>query len=772
MAAARRQRDWTKSSFYVSGDGKSGSDARAVVPASRSFAQLELQCQLNDIKRARMLPHLWTVGTAVTGLAGWGMSALASLGFGAVGGAVVPLVVGAASAATHGLIGIAKREELGAWTGRYTLAAGASTSWAVLAASLGVDPIMMSALVMGEAALAARYWRSLRLRQTELLAEPVRALAARRAAELEAGTAGSLRAQDGGEEVFDAEFVEVDHELDEYLLRWAGNVGNQNGPLAGSKLTALERTPIGVQGIVQLKAGQQTLAKALGQIPHIRSGLQLTLDDPDGEPGQELLFDQPVRVGDQRLNASQIRLQIVDKSPVRHSPWFERPTLDAVNPGECAIGLYADGQGLAWWTLFDGDGVWSGVIIAGTGSGKSSLIDVLAISARATGCLNVMYIDPQGGASSPILKENASILALGEDQALVALEALEEIAVNRETYLNAHGLSKIVPGQRVECRVEDCPCNGWVPPGLMVVIDECDQVFDAKDANGKAVADRWAKLAKRVRKLGVGFIVASQYSGQKVFGNSELLRLNLAARNYVAMATKSKTSGALISGLPIDPTTLPEGKPGYGIISSPGARVAPFRAFWAVRSDDPKVAMLNLTPPVWADELCAALPEPRLHPVDAVAIKDRFADTEAAAATARDKAVANLKSIMSGTRVHREPVASASSGPGIVCGAVPDVPAGLTREDLFAATVAQMERDLDALTDRQRAVLTSMLDGATRTGEIVTACGGDSPTVRRWVHSTLNELEAASWVVDGGHGRWLLTNDAREELAASAAGSR
>lgn len=714
--------------------------SKALVPApppalmvQPSPTDMERRWRLNELKRQAMMPHLWTFGTGVAGTVGWGAVALMDLTVSGGAATLTGLVIGGGAAAVSTAVGVGRRREIRPHGARFALAAAASSTWVTAASLGGVSWWQLALLAVGNVAIGAGYWRALRLERKQLLAPPAPAPAPAAAAP-------------GEDKVYEPE---PDDGTEAVILNWTRYVAGARGALPGSTLTNVTRTPLGIQATVNLEPGTHTLVTALEAVPRVRTGLMLASDGGDEEPSEEVIFDQPSRIDGTRLQANQLRLQIVEKSPVRQSPWYERPQLAKGEPGTALIGLYADGQGYAPWKVFDRDGVWGGVIIAGIGAGKSSLMDVLAIAARSTGVMNVGFVDPQGGASSPILRDHASIVALGPDQILPVLEALEGIARGRETYLNAHGLSALVPGMTVRCPA-GCTCGGRVPPGLIVFIDECDQVFGVKGPEGRMLGERFGVLAKRVRKLGVGFVCASQHSGMQIFGNSELLRSNVATKNYVAFHSASHQTGTLIPGLEINPKTLPKRK-GYGVIAGENTRVAPFRSFFAPRKSKDG----DLPAPVWAEDLAAAHPEPPLHPIDAAALRGKLADPSKVAQQAQQAALADLAALMRGS----QPADGSPTGEGVTSfSRIAPVP---------APVVVQLPQRLDpsALNETDRAVLAIMQDGHTQTGDIVAAYGVDNATNRRRAHEAFDRLIAAGLAKRQKKGVYVLTERGRRNAA-------
>lgn len=725
--------------------------AQSLVPAKRpnplvkpkpNPRDMEIRWRVRELNRQAQVPYWWTAGTATAGTVGWGFTALMDWTVSSTAATTTGLVIGGVAAGVHGVTRLVKRKTLARWRRRYLAASAMSTGWITTASLAGLSWWQLAVLGVSGVALGAGYRRQLRCDKQALLTPPPEPI---------------LPAPEPEDAVLEPAEPDI---AAEYIHRWNAHIGNGNGVLAGSHLTGMRVTERGVEGIVNLAPGKHTLETALGAVPQVRSGLYLSADDGDDEPGEEVLFDQPGRVNGARLSANQVRIQIITRSPVRTSQFFERPLYAQDNPGTALIGQYADGEGYAPWQIYNHDGVWSGVIIAGTGGGKSSVMDVLAVSTRGTGVMNIGFIDPQGGASSPTLKNNASLVALGQQQILPALEALEAIANNREHYLNAHDNPALVPGAPVNC-APGCPCGGIAPPGLLVFIDECDQVFGATDPKtNKTLGDRFGELAKRIRKLGVGFVCASQYSGLKVFGNSELLRSNLAARNIAAFHTASNTSGGLIPGLPVDPKTLPK-RPGYGVIASVGARTAPMRAFWAPRRNKDE----HVNPPAFVDDVIVRYPEPPMHPIDRKALAGRLDSPEEAAQRAKTRSLQALAALM-----NDHPVPAETAPSGGVGARAPRQRGGLFAVPSPVVTPKPTQLlSLSALSEVERAVVEAMRDGRTRTGEIVESYGVDNAATRGKVHRSLRSLTAKGWVVDAGHGHWQLTDPAKAAFRATAA---
>ncbi|WP_020393447.1 hypothetical protein [Kribbella catacumbae] len=353
--------------------------------------------------------------------------------------------------------------------------------------------------------------------------------------------------------------------------RWTRFVASSRGPLPESYLTQPDISNGKQRYTIQLVPGQQTQTLALSSLDRISSGLNVPIKNLVLEPHPNEL-------------PTQMRITYVEKSPIDKVVLYDGPKVDE---GVIQIGPYGDGEGCAGWRYWTrgevpmGGSWWGGAIIAGMGSGKSRLMELLAVGTVATGHAVAWFIDPQGGASSPALAKAADwyVDLDGAEKMLTALESI------------------------CEWRSKEMAANGWIGvdpsperPGITVFIDEAHEVFAEN-------TDRWTKLARKARKVGIALVILSQYPGLSTFGGSEPLRAAVMAGNVVAMRTESRQNGQLLVGLDVDPLTLPA-IPGFGYTVRRGnefGRTAPFRAEYV------KV------PAEWL----ARYPSPELDPVSA-----------------------------------------------------------------------------------------------------------------------------------------------------------
>jgi len=325
---------------------------------------------------------------------------------------------------------------------------------------------------------------------------------------------------------------------------WNANIRDRGGQMKGAELSRPAPFEHGDSHTVQLVPGVQHLGTAQAALPLISSGLRRPID--------QLVIEQHPNHEDPTV----LRLQVVTRSPIKQTVWFDHPRHE---DGQILLGPYADGCGEATWRLYTEDSMWGGFVLGGIGSGKTKLIELIALSAIARGDTYVIYIDGQSGASSPVLFNHPDIWSAGPDGSMRVLAALERISRWRNKENRVMGLSGFTPSPE--------------RPGILTIIDECHRIF------GQA-ASRWADLATEDRKLGKAYLAADQHAGLKeVFGTEDRLRSALLAGNGAALRTTSRVAGHMIPGLDLDPFDLPV-IPGYGYLVAPegsGARTAPFR---------------------------------------------------------------------------------------------------------------------------------------------------------------------------------------------------
>lgn len=352
----------------------------------------------------------------------------------------------------------------------------------------------------------------------------------------------------------------VEPHVDGIEALWAAHVAASGYALPGSTLTRVGGFEHGETYRIQLVPGRQSLATAHAALPLISTGLRRPLD--------ELVIERDPSTSD----PSVLQLQVITTSPIKETVLFDRPRFDG---GRIMLGPHADGIGDATYRLYTRNSMWGGFVLGSIGSGKSRLIEEIALTARAMGHTAIVYVDGQDGASSSVLWRHAVLRGGSRDSARV-LAVVEQIMQGRQEYNVEHELAGFTAAaDRV---------------GILLIVDECHVPFGQHP-------DRWAHIARTGRKVGVAVLAADQYSDLKVFGGMEPLRSSLLAGNGYALRTNSRMAGHLLPGLDLDPYELPP-LPGYGYtIAAKGsdARTAPFRARYLPdrddKADDPSISV-------------------------------------------------------------------------------------------------------------------------------------------------------------------------------------
>ncbi len=419
---------------------------------------------------------------------------------------------------------------------RAALAATAGAGWLYWASANGATGWHTAALWLAGYTLAAPYWARIRIPDppdptpAPIPAPPVDA------------TPPRLVITERGSNIIDL---------------WARWVACRGGPVEGSRLTGREELERGREAYtVLLVRGKQDRDGLDSSIRKIASAMGMQKKDlefedhPDGDHRARMLVT---------LNRDQAAATLLYPGP---QACFDPST------GMTYWGAWPDGQRMPWEAFHPDRGVFSGVILGASRSGKSRLIEQLCLTWMATGLVTVWMIDPQDGSSLPTLSQHADWAAIGTDKgrAGALLRAVDIVGKSR-TKLNGSVGRLVHPISRRA-------------PALMVVIDECHMVFDpkivgqAEAVHNIAIAER---AARAYSKAGIGLVLASQNTDQSVFGHSEALRMNAWNLNGIIMRLPSNIAGNLVAGFTGDAKKLPPF--GYAYRLGTGARDISGRSF-------------------------------------------------------------------------------------------------------------------------------------------------------------------------------------------------
>ncbi|GAA5021769.1 helix-turn-helix transcriptional regulator [Actinopolymorpha pittospori] len=593
---------------------------------------------------------------------------------------------------------LARRQVPARWRLHIYVSAVFAGGWLV-AASVWLTAVTVSILLTGEYVLAARWWRRTRIT-----------------------TYGTIKDIPG--------VLPDSRPADNVVRDWDSFVAGQRGALPGARLTKPEPLEHGRQYTIEFVRGQQSIGDAINTMVRIAGGLGL-------QTSRLVVEDHPSQVPNLGL------LKVMTKTPVEDNPPYLGPTW---RDGAVSIGPYADWMGEAGWRLWtpgesgDNDGsAWSGALIGAPGSGKSRTLESIIIGAMWSGLVVNWFIDPQGGASSPALKKYADWyvdLSGAEDM----LCAVERVAAWREFENATEGWTGFTPRPD--------------RPLLVVSIDEAHEVL--KGVWGK----RLSSLARKVRKLGICFIVVSQYPGIETFGGDEALRLSIMAGNGICFRTASNYAGSLMAGLEMDPKRLPDVK-GYGFtIRVEGfSRLAPFRnrlckdPFGQMGVASPRAARLdpgssNAAGPAYAERAARAEASVQASKDKLEAVRNgTLSASEVIGSHVSPARGSGLNAVAAETLLQAMGLPSApGEGMNSRAGPAPGPAGGLEGVTSCAAT---SEVDGDG-TKGHLAVLEALSAGAASPADIVSVTGYSASRV----HQILADLTRDGRVERTGHGRY------------------
>ncbi|MFG1846797.1 hypothetical protein [Micromonospora carbonacea] len=516
-----------------------------------------------------------------------------------------------------------------------------------------------------------------------------------------------------------------------YADLWAENVGCSDGALPGTTLTDPHGIKAGVRYALRLRPGKQTLDMVMAAVGKIRGGLFLRRD-------QELIVEPHPTLPEPHL-----LLTVVTRSPIRES--VVHPGASAFDPatGRVALGPFADGEGVATWKAYSDNRLWGGFIQGGTGSGKSRMVEsiALALAASTTHPTVILYGDGQGGASSPLLMNHADVKARTHDQILAVLEGLHLVVLLRQDENAVNGAEGFTP-------TED-------RPGLLFVLDECHKPLSKLEnpANWERIQYLIATIAREGGKVGVAALLASQQTTLDVFGgagspNAEAIRTNLLAGNGVMLRSKDPNAKTIF-GVEVNPKKFPP-LAGYGFLvdSDPSARSAPFRGYYVtdrIRDEWPGQI-------VWRS----------LDPGAAAAWGRDYERRDEIAAEALEAVRRRLAARRAGQHATPAPTKPANGdvGTGPVAPSTGRFPSWKT---MLAAAQQQAQQTQKAkpLHDGHRRVLAAIHDGHTTPKTIVAA----TDYSERQVYNLLNDLADNHGLIrKQGHGQYVLT-DGRQVAA-------
>lgn len=532
---------------------------------------------------------------------------------------------------------------------------------------------------------------------------------------------------------------------------WAENLAATGKPLVGTELADYERTRHGHQWTVILRPGGGGLAELRSKVTAISTAIDvdapmISLErHPSGRPTRAVLrvtLDSPV----------------TDGVPVTHDATgpvvAERPLWDAA-AGDITLGPYADGVGVKTWKVYRPNSLYGGYVFGDTGSGKSELLNLIALGLLSSGNTAYWYLDGQEGASSPLVAARAD------------WDCSESLFKARQALEAAAAVMKMRQMQNKAAQAK-----GFTPspdrPGLVLIIDEShlvltDYVRDKKDPGfGGMTNAALAELIGRTgRKVGVALICASQDTTLKAFGNSGPLRSSLLRGNGVVMFSTNRISAGILPNFSANPAELPDnGGYAYSLetTDATGAKHSRAATFRAAYQEDfgPDLARY---PVRTLEEDSATVIDmyqsnayKRRHEITAEA----KAEAVAAEIAALRRGEVPIDEFLFGDELSVVPVSrSVVTESGFTVPALQLVP---SLADLVAVETDDDEDLLDTsgLTPVQAAVLEAVRDGVTRTSDIPDRIGRS----RRAVYNARDVLTERGLVVEADRGLLALARAA------------
>jgi hypothetical protein len=322
---------------------------------------------------------------------------------------------------------------------------------------------------------------------------------------------------------------------------WASNIGNQNGPLAGTKLVDWERLP-------ECAAGGPDRPR--------QPNWTAAVITPQGAPAVSMRKPRPdllgaiaaaygVSTADVSFaadphNNSRATVRVCPDNPLAEVRYWAGPAGTNWERGTTTIGRFEDGRPITF-EFWNEDGASHAMFSGCSGSGKSELIVQLLLTALHSGGRVLPWVaDPQRGQSYGPLREHVDWFATTLDEIKFMLMAATAEMQRRNDVLTARY-------QKTWRPTRDMPL-------LVLCLDEV-QAY-AKD---DVVQELLEKLAGMARKVGIVLWLITQVTAAYAFGGGNLYVKEQMRQRLVFRASTSQAAGhAVEDGEMIDATTLPK----------------------------------------------------------------------------------------------------------------------------------------------------------------------------------------------------------------------
>jgi hypothetical protein len=502
--------------------------------------------------------------------------------------------------------------------------------------------------------------------------------------------------------------VVVEPERHPVEIRWDERIASRQ-TLSGSYLTEREAVRGGNRWTIRLVPGEQDFGTVWTHERKIVSALECARDDVVIEP-------HPSR-GEHLAT-----LLVMEDNPLNQTVYWPGPCYDE-DTGQIPIGVYADGEQAMWRVHDPGSGLYGGAVIAGSGIGKSRLLESIGASLMHSGRYVVWHGDGQGGASLPHLAQHADWTALDPTEINRMLQAALRGMAYRAKWSALHRMPYFDPTPE--------------RPGLIIVLDEVHRFLVGSSTPATQAV---SYLAREGRKVGIAVIGADQAPQLPNWGNDDTLRGSLWAGNNVVGRIESKQAGGVIPGLPMPATELPKKKGFFWSVASEEdhhGRTSPFRT-------------LLLADPAAAYE---GLPHVQLEPVFTGAAGPDYQDRIERAHRAREQLEAELDALAAGAVLLAPPATAPAPGQPVPAGDLPvlapEAPTDVdtsTRDRILRAVADGINRNKDIPGEVGLSqTYVDFLLGSMRRNGLVTKANKQAPwELTDAGHAALNTAKAAS----------------------------
>jgi hypothetical protein len=255
--------------------------------------------------------------------------------------------------------------------------------------------------------------------------------------------------------------------------------------------------------------------------------------------------------------ADRARIMYLHANPLRKTHYWPGADLDLAT-GMSSIGPHADGSLAEYVWVQPGSGPWHDLIAGTTGAGKSSLIEMLLATSRASAGAIVDWIgDPQGGQSCPDWIDNVDRAATSPAHCVVLLERARDLMYARNALLAEMPWTDDQGRRR-----KGFSHFPWMLVGMPLLVVTLFEAHAAlADPRGRSAAEDIGKMS---RKCGIKLRLETQVPLLDQLGGSQTLRDMVAGGNVTVFRTANPLSGqvAFNGTLPVQPNRIPRAWPG------------------------------------------------------------------------------------------------------------------------------------------------------------------------------------------------------------------